>query len=204
MLEQHLLIGFSIDVVATLIFTGALFYRRHRRRDLFVIFTFFNLAMFTIVTLITSEAQLGIGASFGLFALLGIIRLRNEEFSNYEIGYFFGCLTLAIVNALVKDAYYLQAFMNATVVLGMALLDSPSLLPGAQHSIVILDAVYGEDAEITRALETLLQAKILKFAVTQVDNVRDMTTVSVNYAKHRKNPPNQRSQHHETLIQRTH
>ena len=183
MLEPHILIGLSVDIVTTLIFTGALFYRRHRRRDLFVIFTFFNLAMFTIVTLITSEAQLGIGASFGLFALLGIIRLRNEEFSNYEIGYFFGCLTLAIVNALIKDAYFLLAFMNAVVVIGMAVLDHPSVMRGVQHSTVILDAVYNDDAEITRALESLLKAKVLKFAVTQVDNVRDITTISVNYKK---------------------
>ena len=183
MIQPGILIGLAIDIVATLIFTGALFYRRHKRRDLFVTFTFFNLAMFIIVTLISSEVQLGIGASFGLFALLGIIRLRNEEFSNYEIGYFFGCLTLAIVNALIKDAYYLLAFMNATVVLGMAVLDHPSILRGVRHSIVKLDAVYNDEAEITRALEALLQAKVLNFAVTEIDNVRDMTTVGVNYQK---------------------
>ena len=183
MIQSGILIGFFIDIVVTLIFTGALFYRRHKRRDLFVTFTFFNLAMFIIATLISSEAQLGIGAGFGLFALLGIIRLRNEEFSNYEIGYFFGCLTLAIINALVKDAYFLLIFMNAAVVVSMAVLDHPSVLKGVQHSIVKLDAVYKHEIDIIQVLEKLLKAKVLNFAVIEIDSVRDMTTVSVNYQR---------------------
>ncbi len=183
MIHLHILIGISVDIVATLLFTGVLFYRRHKRRDLFVVFTFFNLAMFVIVTLISSATQLGIGAGFGLFALLGIIRLRNEEFSNYEIAYFFGCLTLAIINGLIKNNYGLLAFMNAAIVVGMAILDHPLILRDSQNSVVTLDTIYDNDAEITRALESLLKAKILKFSVTKVDTVHDITTISVNYRK---------------------
>src|SRR3954465_15452807 len=108
MIHTPTLFNFAINLVATLVMTGLFYYQRHKRRDLFVTFTFFNIAMFVIVTLIT-RTPLGIGASFGLFALLAIIRLRSEEFSNYEIGYFFGCLTLAIINGSGNKDYLLVA-----------------------------------------------------------------------------------------------
>ncbi len=182
MFDKNLLINFGIDLVAILIFTGGFYYHRHKRRDLFVTFTFFNIAMFIIVTLIT-HVNIGIGASFGLFALLGIIRLRNEEFSNYEIGYFFGCLTLAMINALGKGDYRDLAFMNGAVLLSIGILDHPWVLQEARHSKINLDAVYTDDAKLVRVLENLLGAEILHFKVTNINNVRDTTNVSVNYKK---------------------
>lgn len=183
MLELNNIIGFFVNLIAILIFTGAIYYRRHKRRDLFVTFTFFNIAMFFIVTLI-SHTQLGLGASFGLFALLGLIRLRSEEFSNYEVGYFFGCLTLAIVNGLANEHFLLLAALNAIILLSIALLDHPKLLRNTQHSRISLDAVYENDDDMVAALEKLLGAKILSHSVTRIDSVRDTTEVNVNYQKH--------------------
>ena len=185
MIENKLIINFGIDLVAILIFTGGFFYRRHRRRDLFVTFTFFNIAMFIIVTLIT-HANIGIGASFGLFALLGIIRLRSEEFSNYEIGYFFGCLTLAMINALGKGNYALLLFMNGVILLSIGILDHPGIIQKVRHSKISLDAVYTDDEQIVNVLEKLLDAKVLQFNVTSINNVRDTTSVSVDYKKNDK------------------
>ena len=176
-------IGLIVNLVSILIFTGAIYYRRHKRRDLFVTFTFFNIAMFFIVTLI-SQTQLGLGASFGLFALLGLIRLRSEEFSNYEVGYFFGCLTLAIINGLANDNFLILIALNAILLISIALLDHPKLLRNTQHSRISLDAVYKNDEDMVSALEKLLRAKILSYSVTKIDSVRDITDVHVNYQKY--------------------
>jgi hypothetical protein len=184
MISSNILISFAIDLAAILLFAGGFYYSRYKRRDLFVTFTFFNIAMFVIVTLI-SNSNLGIGASFGLFALLAIIRLRSEEFSNLEVGYFFGCLTLAIVNGIGLKNHWLLAFMNLVILVAIGILDHPQVLKGVQHSKVSLDAVYTDDAELRQALSILLNAKILNFSVTRVNNVNDTTNVSVEY---RKNP----------------
>jgi hypothetical protein len=182
MTHTDILINFGIDLIAILTLTGAFYFQRHKRRDLFVIFTFFNIAMFVIVTLIT-RSNMGIGASFGLFALLGIIRLRSEEFSNYEVGYFFGCLTLAIVNGLGGHHYWVIAILNVAILGSMAVLDSPWLLRGVQHCKVSLDAVYNDDKLIVSDLEKLLNGRVLAFTITRIDNVRDTTNVSVEYQK---------------------
>jgi hypothetical protein len=182
MLHRDILLAFGIDLLAILLFAGGFYYRRYKRRDLFVTFTFFNLAMFVIVTLI-SQSSLGISASFGLFALLAIIRLRSEEFSNLEVGYFFGCLALAIVNGLGYHNHALLAFMDAIILAGIAVLDHPSLLSGVQHSKVSLDAVYTSESELRQALGILLNGDVLHYTVTKVDNVHDTTNVSVSYRR---------------------
>ena len=40
------------------------------------------------------------GVGFGLFAVLSIVRLRSEPFSNRELAYFFVALVLALVCAI--------------------------------------------------------------------------------------------------------
>jgi hypothetical protein len=182
MLNNNILINFAIDLAAILIFTGLFYYLRHRRRDLFVTFTFFNIAMFVIVTLI-ANSQIGLGASFGLFALLAIIRLRSEEFSNLEVGYFFGCLTLAIINGLGVKNYYLLVGMDAVILLSIWLLDHPRVLGGVQHTKVSLDAVYANESKMVKDLTKLVGGQVLNFTVIKIDNVRDITNVSVVYRK---------------------
>lgn len=182
MLHPSLLINFGIDLIATLIMTGLFYYQRHKRRDLFVSFTFFNIAMFVVVTMIM-HASVSVGASFGLFALLGIIRLRNEEFNSYEIAYFFGCLALAMVNGLGSLDYTLTGILNVLVIGSMGILDHPQLIKGVQHSSVALDSIYHSDEELKSALEKLLNAKVLSFSVNKIDNVRDTMSVSVGYRK---------------------
>jgi len=176
----NLLLHFAIDLVAILLFTGLFYYQRHKRRDLFVTFTFFNIAMFVIVTMI-ARTPLGIGASFGLFALLAIIRLRSEEFNNYEIGYFFGCLTLAIVNGAGSKNYLLTVLLNAIILAAIGILDHPRVLQNVRHAKVSLDAVYTDDAKTRAALKSLLSADILAFTVIKIDNVHDTMTLNVTY-----------------------
>ena len=51
-----------------------LFYRRHRRSDLVVLYVVFNVGLFAAVVVI-SEGQVVAAVGFGLFAVLSIIRL---------------------------------------------------------------------------------------------------------------------------------
>ena len=180
--QAEFFITFLANLITIIVFTGLLFYKRHRRRDLFVTFTFFNIAMFIIVRLITS-AELSIGVGFGLFALLAIFRLRSEEFSNYEIGYFFGALAIAIVNGLGSANYATMAIMDIILLASIAILDHPMMLEDTQHSRVTLDDIYDNDDSIRRALQKALHADILKFSVLEVDYVRDMTHLNVEYRK---------------------
>lgn len=182
--NYNFFLSFGLNLIAIVIFTYSIYFRRHKRRDLFVTFTFFNIALFMIVEII-ARTQLSIGIGFGLFAFLTIIRLRSEEFSNYEIGYFFGSLALAVVNGL-GIGYALTIIMDIAILLSMTILDHPSLLLNVNHGTITLDTIYNDDEKIKKTLSKLLNAKILGFTVTDIDYVKDITRLHVQYRKETK------------------
>src|SRR3712207_4232612 len=89
----------GIDLAAVAALTYVLYLRRHGRRDLFVIYTLFNVGLFLAVVAMTATS-VGAGFGFGLFAVLSIVRLRSAPFSNIEMAYFFIALVLALVCGL--------------------------------------------------------------------------------------------------------
>src|SRR5215210_2462969 len=89
----------AIDLVAIVALAYLIYLRRHRRRDLVVIYALFNIGLFLAVVVMTA-GSVGTGFGFGLFAVLSIVRLRSEPFSNVEMAYFFIALVLALVCGL--------------------------------------------------------------------------------------------------------
>ena len=73
-----------------------IYYRRHGRRDLVVIYAMFNVGLFLALVAISS-GNVSAGVGFGLFAVLSIVRLRSEPFSNGELAYFFVALVIGLV-----------------------------------------------------------------------------------------------------------
>ena len=88
-------LGLALNLSAIFVFAIAIYFRRHTRKDLAVVFVFFNIGLFVVVTVI-EMTEVAAALGFGLFAILSIIRLRSEPFSNRELGYFFGALVLGL------------------------------------------------------------------------------------------------------------
>ena len=89
----------AIDLAAVATLVHALYLPRHRRTDNAAVFALFNLGVF-LALLVIARGDVGIGVGFGLFAVLSIVRLRSEPFSQRELGYFFIALVLALVCAI--------------------------------------------------------------------------------------------------------
>ena len=87
----------------------------------------FNVGVFLALSVIAAgEVSMGVG--FGLFAVLSIVRLRSEPFSNRELAYFFVALVLALVCALDIGARRLRGPALAAVALLAAwAIDHPRL-----------------------------------------------------------------------------
>src|SRR3954463_4083961 len=107
-------------------FLAALVGQRRRRRGLFVVFITFNIALFCVLTVI-SQRHIGSAVGFGLFALLSIVRLRSEPFSNQELAYFFSALAMALINGLrIADTWVLP-LLDGVVLMALFLVDHPAL-----------------------------------------------------------------------------
>src|SRR3954469_23900550 len=101
-------VRFGLDLLALALLMWALRRRHGARRDLMSVVACFNVGLFVVLTAIESAAS-ATAIGFGLFAMLSIIPLRSEPFSNGELGVFFAGLVLALVNGVTGIPLLLAA-----------------------------------------------------------------------------------------------
>ena len=103
------------DLTALAVLVGALYARRHGRKDLIAAYLGINVGVLA-VTLLMSTASIAAGLGLGLFGVLSIIRLRSAEISQGEIAYFFAALALGLMGGIQTAPLSLIAPLMALVV----------------------------------------------------------------------------------------
>lgn len=177
----------GLDLVAASILTFALYYRRHRRRDLVVAFLGVNVGVLAVaIVLGTAEVALGLG--LGLFGVLSIIRLRSSEISQREVAYYFSMLALGLIAGLPHDGIALPGALMALLVVVLYVADHPRLLPRAASQVVRLDRAISDEGALRLELGRRLGVEITGLNVVEVNLVNDTTLVDVRFL--RPNRPN--------------
>ncbi|HEX6292785.1 MAG TPA: DUF4956 domain-containing protein [Herpetosiphonaceae bacterium] len=179
---------FAADLLVIAIVAFMIYFRRHSRRDLLMAYTSFNVGLFLVMTVISVE-ETGLGVGFGLFAILSIIRIRSEEFSNTELAYAFVVLVIALVNAFgvakaaptTLDVIFVL-LLNGVAVLVVYVMDHPRLLRRVGRQQITLDRIHPNDQSLRADLEHRLNVRVLDYAITHVDYVREITVLNVRYA----------------------
>src|SRR5918997_6471338 len=168
----------AIDLVAIAVLAYGIYYRRHRRQDLFVIYAMFNVGLFLALVVITlGDVSAGVG--FGLFAVLSIVRLRSEPFTNGELAYFFVALVIGLVNGIDIGAPALAAALSALAVAAAGVVDHPRLLRRAHALEVTLETIPPGDDALRRELNARLGAPVADCRVLEIDYVRETVRVAV-------------------------
>ena len=118
----ELIIRFSINILAVFILVRLIYYPRHKNKDFLFTFFLFNSLNFLICFLL-SATKIKIGFAFGLFAIFSIMRYRTVVVPVKEMGYFFVCVAIGIINALatVDDNYIILIACNVFI-LGLTLI----------------------------------------------------------------------------------
>ncbi len=169
----------ACDLAAILVLTLVVYFPRHRRRDLVIAFVAVNVGVLGVATALSSTT-VTVGLGMGLFGVLSIIRLRSAELGQPEIAYYFVSLALGLVGGLGVDRGTALALMVLLVV-AMAVVDSSWVLPGYRQRVVVLDRAYAGEAELLARLAELLDGRIYRAKVLELDLVDDKTTVDVRY-----------------------
>ena len=173
-----LLIG--IDLVAIAILVFALYFRRHRRRDLVVAFIGVNVGVLA-VSMVLATTSVGLGLGLGLFGVLSIIRLRSTEISQVEVAYYFASLAIGLIAGLATAVDPLVFALIALIVAAMFAADHPSLFARSRIQTVKLDAAHPVEEDARAAVEALLQTPVQRITVLAVDQVDDTTLVEVRF-----------------------
>ena len=173
-----LLTRLGIDLVAIAVLAYGIYYRRHQRRDLFVIYAMFNVGLFLALVVI-SAGEVSAGVGFGLFAVLSIVRLRSEPFTNGELAYFFVALVIGLVNGIDIGDPALAAALSALAVAAAGVVDHPRLLRRAHALEVTLETIPPGDDALRRELNARLGAPVADCRVLEIDYVRETVRVAV-------------------------
>jgi hypothetical protein len=178
--------GLGIDLVAVVFLAYVVYFRRHQRRDLLMAYVCFNVALFAVVTALTSlpasgNGSAGLALGLGLLGALSIIRLRSEELSFTEVAYFFSSLALAIANGIGLGKPAHTAVLSAVVVLTMYSMDHLEPHRKMERMMVELDEVYGDDASLRAELERRIGTEVVSVAVKRIDYVRETMLLGVDY-----------------------
>ncbi|WP_263121091.1 DUF4956 domain-containing protein [Cellulomonas sp. RIT-PI-Y] len=171
---------FAIDLVAICVLTFALYFPRHRRRDLVAAFLGVNVGVLAVAGAL-SNSTVGAGLGLGLFGVLSIIRLRSSEITQDEIAYYFSALALGLLGGLGQSLGWLAPALMALVLVALYLGDHPRLLQRYRQQIVVLDHAYADRAELIARLEDLLGGTVRDVTVQRLDLVDDVTWVDVRY-----------------------
>ena len=170
----------AIDVGAIVLMAYVIYFRRHRRRDLLGVYVALNLGVFCAVTLLATQ-EVSVGLAFGLFGILSIVRLRSSSIAQEEVGYYFVALTLGLVNGLAPGSLGVALVLDAVLLAGMFVADHPRLAARTERRSVLLEAVYGDPAELRAEIERRLGGTVLRCMVTDVDYVAGTTRCDVRF-----------------------
>ena len=188
MLSFWLALGSNIVGITILVYF--VYFRRHFRRDLVLAYVALSMGIFA-VTMLLSSSGAGMGLGLGLFGILSIIRLRSDTLTQEEVAYYFISLAIGLVNGLHPDPAWLAPSATAALVLVMYVADHPSFAPRTERQTVTLEKAYAQKPDLVAALEDLLNAKVLRTVVVELDMVRDLTIVDVRFRTNKHSKPQQ-------------
>ncbi len=169
----------ATDLVAAVLLS-AIYFQRHRRRDLVVAFLGVNVGVLAVATVLgTAEVALGLG--LGLFGVLSIIRLRSSEITQREVAYYFAALAVGLICGLPHTDLATPLLLVALIVAVLAVADHPRVLSRSRHQTVHLDRAIADEGELRAELQRLLGGEVTGLTVQQLDLVDDTTLVDVRY-----------------------
>lgn len=183
---MSLVIAIITDLVAITVLSYALYFRRHRRRDLLLSYIALNIGVLA-VTIALSSVEVGIGLGIGLFGILSIIRLRSDQITQQEIAYYFVSLVLGLITGLRPVPEWTAPVLSALIVCVMFLVDSRWTARRARRRTVTLDRAYLDERELEQVLQDTFRATSVRFEVLEIDLVREITIVDVRYQAAKSN-----------------
>lgn len=175
-------VQYTADIVAVTVLTFALYFRRHRRRDLVVAFLGINVGVLAVASSL-STGSIDAGLGLGLFGVLSIIRLRSTEIEQHEVAYYFSALALGILGGIQNSTLWLPPALMALVLLALYIGDHPALLRRYDRQTLVLDGAVSDPGILVARLEQVLCARVHGVTVQRLDLVNDTTCVDVRFER---------------------
>lgn len=174
------LVTIAANIVAITILVFGIYFPGHRNRDMVVAYLSINAGVVAIAAaLSTVDASVSLG--IGLFGVLSIIRLRSDELSQRQVGYYFGSLALGLLGGTKVAQPLVSVGLMALLVFVLWFADHPRLLGRYRVQLISVDRAFVDERELIDYLGTRLGCEIRGVTIRRADFVNDTTLVDVRY-----------------------
>ena len=178
----------AADLIAVSILAFALYFPRHRRRDMIVAILCINIGVLAVATTL-AQSTVSAGLGLGLFGVLSIIRLRSQELDQEEVAYYFSALALGLLGGIQVEPAWVTPVLMAALLAALFVGDHPRLFSKTRTQTVTLGAAYTSEVQLTERLEEMLGCRVRRLKVRQINLVNDTTVVDVRYELVGDGPP---------------
>ena len=176
----------TINLIAVLILVGLIYYPKHRNKDFIFTFVLFNVINFMICFLLGS-AKINMGFAFGLFAIFSIIKYRTIVVSIKDMGYFFVCVALGMLNSLANsnDNFMVVIICNLVILTLTFLLDRLDFINNENVKEIIYDNVElikpNVREELIADLKERTGLEIHKVEIMSINYLKDIVLLKAFY-----------------------
>ncbi len=178
----------AADLIAVSILAFALYFPRHRRRDMIVAILCINIGVLAVATTL-AQSTVSAGLGLGLFGVLSIIRLRSQELDQEEVAYYFSALALGLLGGIQVEPAWVTPVLMAALLAALFVGDHPRLFSRTRTQTVTLGAAYTSEVQLTERLEEMLGCRVRRLKVRRINLVNDTTVVDVRYELVGDGPP---------------
>lgn len=165
----QLLLSLGIDLVLLYLLAYVFFYRRHKRRDVFVAISLINVTLFVLGGAL-GTFTISIGVGFALFSVISIFRLRSETLGWNEIVYLLVSLAMGLNLGLPAYDLPVQTIYAVILVLAVYIVDHPKVLANqpTQQFFLVTDYVEIDSAALKTKVEAQLGHSVKKIKIRNV------------------------------------
>lgn len=175
-----------IDFISVVLLVALIYYPKHKNKDFIFTFILFNVVNFMICCLL-GAAKIKIGFAFGLFAMFSIIRYRTIAISIKDMGYFFVCVALGMLNSLaaVNDGFVILIICNLVVLFLTFLLERLDFLKNENSKDIVYDKVEFIKPEfkehLLQDLNNRTGLNIHRVEIVSIDYLKDTAQLKAYY-----------------------
>ena len=164
-----LLATLSINLVLLYLVAYVFFYRRHKRRDVFVAICLINITLFVLGGAL-GTFTISIGVGFALFSVISIFRLRSTTLGWTEIVYLLVALAMGLTLGLPAYDLPVQTLYAVLLVVAVYVVDHPRVLPArvSQRFSLSTDYVEIEPTALKQKVEEQLGHTVQRIQVKAV------------------------------------
>lgn len=166
-----------IDILAIVFLVGLIYYPKHKNKDFIFTFVIFNVINFMICFLL-GAAKIKMGFAFGLFAIFSIIKYRTIVVSIKDMGYFFVCVALGMLNSLANtnDGYLILIVCNVVILTLTFFLERLNFINNENVKEIIYDNV--------RLVKPSSREELIADLIERTGlEIHKVEIVSINYLK---------------------